>query len=153
MSQPQVERLDQQHEAQIRESFRRQAFMNYLGAEMAEICMGSCEVRVPYRPELSQQHGYFHAGVSGAVADTACGYAAFSALPKDSSDVSLLTVEYKLNLLAPARGEMLIIRAQLIRAGRTLKTCRADVFCVRDGRETHCATSLATIMAVAGRAA
>jgi uncharacterized protein (TIGR00369 family) len=103
---------------------------------------------VPYRNELTQQHNYFHAGVSGAIADSACGYAAYTLMPMDSS---VLTVEYKINLLAPAAGEELIARARVVRSGKTLKICSADVY-VRNGvAETHCATMLATIMCLPGK--
>jgi uncharacterized protein (TIGR00369 family) len=129
-----------------RASFAQQGFMQYLGALMTLIEPGRCEIRVPFRPELSQQHGYFHAGVSGAIADSASGYAAYTLMPADSN---VLTVEYKLNLVAPALGELLIARGQVIRAGRTLTICRADVHVVRDGAEKICATSLSTIMALA----
>lgn len=129
-----------------RASFALQGFMKYLGAVMTVIEPGRCEIRVPFRPELNQQHGYFHAGVSGAIADSASGYAAYSLMPPDAN---VLTVEYKLNLVAPAHGELLIARAQVIRAGRTLTICRADVHVVRGGAEKICATSLSTIMSLA----
>jgi uncharacterized protein (TIGR00369 family) len=95
---------------------------------------------------LTQQDGYFHGGVSGAIADSAAGYAAYSLTPPGTS---VLSVEYKLNFVAPARGELLIARGQVIRAGRTLTVCRADVHVVRDGAEIICATLLSTIMALA----
>ena len=129
-----------------RASFVQQSFMQTLGAVMTVIEPGRCEIRVPFRPELSQQDGYFHAGVSGAIADSASGYAAYSLTPPDTN---VLTVEYKLNLVAPALGELVIARADVLRAGRTLTVCRADVHVVRDGAETICATSLSTIMALA----
>src|SRR5882724_7779292 len=128
-----------------RASFAQQGFMQYLGAVMTVIEPGRCEIRVPFRPELGQQHGFFHAGVSGAIADSASGYAAYSLMPPD---FNVLTVEYKLNLVAPALGDLVIARAQVLRAGRTLTVCRADVFVVRDGVEKICATSLSTIMAL-----
>lgn len=133
-----------------RDSFAQQGFMQYLGAVMTLIEPGRCEIRVPFRPELSQQHGYFHAGVSGAIADSASGYAAYSLMPPD---YNVLTVEYKLNLVAPALGELVIARAQVLRAGRTLTVCRADVFVLREGIEKICATSLSTIMALAPNSA
>jgi uncharacterized protein (TIGR00369 family) len=129
-----------------RASFAQQGFMQSLGAKITITEPGRCEIRVPFRPELSQQNGYFHGGVSGAIADTSSGYAAYSLTP---TGTNVLTVEYKLNLVAPALGELLIARAQVIRAGRTLTVCGADVFVVRDGAEKICATSLATIMALA----
>lgn len=125
-------------------SFARQGFMQHLGAKITVIEPGRCEIQVPFRPDLSQQDGYFHGGVSGAIADTASGYAAYSLTPPGTN---VLSVEYKLNLVAPALGELLIAKGQVIRAGRTLTVCRADVFVVKDGAEKICATSLATIIA------
>ena len=132
----------------MRESFVRQGLMRHLGAELARLEPGHAEIRVPFRLEVTQQHNYFHAGVSGAIADTACGYAAYTLMP---ADASVLTVEYKMNLLAPADGEELIARASVLRSGRTLKICVADVFVRKDGAEVHCATMLATIMCLAGK--
>lgn len=126
----------------------RQGLMRYIGAEMTELRPGRCEVRVPYREELTQQHGFFHGGVAASIADSACGYAAFTLMPADHS---VLAVEYKVNFVAPAKGEWLIARARVLRSGRTLKVCAADVFAVNDGEETLCATSLSTIMAMAGK--
>jgi uncharacterized protein (TIGR00369 family) len=127
----------------VRHSFARQGLMRHLGAELVDVGKGSAEIRVKFRDELSQQHGYFHGGVTGAIADSAAGYAAYSLTPKGSS---VLTVEYKLNLIAPAQGEWLIARGTVIRAGRTLSVCRADVFASQDGAEKMCATLLSTIM-------
>jgi uncharacterized protein (TIGR00369 family) len=139
---------DSEYAQRIRESFGRQGLMRHLGAELVEVLPGAAEIRAPYRPELTQQHGYFHAGVSGAIADSACGYAAYTLMPADSS---VLTVEYKMNLLAPADGEELIARARVVRSGRTLKVCSADIFARKGEAEIHCATMLATIMCLAGK--
>ncbi|MGB7682639.1 MAG: PaaI family thioesterase [Candidatus Acidiferrales bacterium] len=140
--------LDPDFERRVRESFKRQGLMQYLGASLVAVAAGSCEIAVPFRSELSQQHGYFHAGVSGAIADSACGYAAYSLAPRDSS---VLTVEFKLNLLAPALGEALIAKAKVVRAGRTLTVCMADLLVIQRGVEKFCATSLSTIMTVLDR--
>jgi uncharacterized protein (TIGR00369 family) len=148
MSQPAYEALDPQFEQRVRESFLRQGFMQYLGAQMTAVRPGACEIRVPFRGELTQQHGFFHAGVSGAIADSASGYAAYTLMP---TDASVLTVEYKMNLVAPAAGQWLVTRAEVVRSGKTLKVCRADVFAVRDGVETLCATALSTIMTMFDR--
>lgn len=148
MASKQNEALDPEFEGRVRESFLRQAFMQHLGAQMMGVRPGGCEIRVPFRSELAQQHGYFHAGVSGAIADSASGYAAYTLMPAQSS---VLTVEYKLNLLAPATGRCLVARAEVIRNGKTLKVCRADVFAENDGVETLCATSLSTIMTMFDR--
>jgi uncharacterized protein (TIGR00369 family) len=134
-----------EREARVRESFSRQGFMRYLGAEVTALGPGECEIQVPYRKEMTQQHGYFHAGVAAAIADSACGYAAYGMMPVTSS---VLTVEYKINLVAPAAGEMLVARARVLRSGKTLKICAADVVAVKDGKETLCATTLSTIMAM-----
>ena len=113
--------MDAEYESRVRESFARQGLMKHFGAELAELGPGRAEIRVPFRTELTQQHGYFHAGVSGAIADSACGYAAYTLMPADSS---VLTVEYKMNLLAPAEGEKLMARARVLRSGKTLRFAR-----------------------------
>jgi len=138
---------DPNYEQRVRQSFSQQGLMSYLGARLTELKPGMAEVRAAFREELTQQHGYFHAGVSGSLADVACGYAAYTLMPKDSS---VLTVEYKINLMAPAEGEELIARARVVRSGKTLKICAADVFARKAAAETHCATVLATIMCLAG---
>jgi uncharacterized protein (TIGR00369 family) len=132
----------------VRDSFERQGLMKHLGARITELQPGRVEIRALYRAELTQQHKYFHAGVSGAIADSACGYAACTLMPADSS---VLTVEYKINLLAPAGGEELIARAHVVRSGRTLKICAADVYVRKGDKEIHCATMLATIMCLPGK--
>jgi uncharacterized protein (TIGR00369 family) len=133
----------------VRESFERQGLMKHLGAELISLTPGGAEIRVPFRGELTQQHNYFHAGVTGAIADTVCGYAAYTLM---AAEDSVLTVEYKMNLLAPADGEELVARARVVRSGKTLKVCMADVFVRKAGAENHCATMLATIMCMAGKA-
>jgi uncharacterized protein (TIGR00369 family) len=140
--------IDAHHLQRVRESFARQGLMAHLGARITELREGFVEIRVSYRPELTQQHNYFHAGVSSAIADTACGYAAYSLMPADSS---VLTVEFKINLLAPAAGEELIARAKVIRSGKTLKICSAEVHAQKNAAETHCATMLSTIMCLPGK--
>jgi uncharacterized protein (TIGR00369 family) len=123
--------------------------MRHLGARLADVQPGITEIRANRREELTQQNGYFHAGVSAAIADSACGYAAYTLMP---ADASVLTVEYKINLVAPADGEELIARARGIRSGRTLKVCMADVFARHGDAEQHCATMLATVMCCPVRA-
>lgn len=140
---------DPEFRRRVRESFLRQGLMAHLGAKLIALEPGSAEIQVPFRPELSQQHRYFHAGVTGAIADTACGYAAYTLMPADST---VLTVEYKINLLAPAEGEALIARASVVKSGKTLTICSADVFVRRDGEEKHCAAMLATEMCLPGKA-
>jgi len=140
--------LDPDFENKTKESFSRQWFMDFIGAELTEVSPGYCEIQVPYKKELSQQHGYFHGGVIGTVADNAGGYAAYTLMP---ADASILTVEYKLNLLAPGDGERLISRARVIKPGRTLTICRPEVFVVKKGVQTLCATALMTLMALHGK--
>src|ERR1700684_1775559 len=116
---------DEEYQRRVREGFEGQGVMRHLGAGIASLEPGGAVIRVPFRGELTQQHGYFHAGVTGAIADSACGYAAYTLM---AAEDSVLTVEYKMNLLAPADGEELVARAQVIRSGKTLKVCMADVF-------------------------
>jgi uncharacterized protein (TIGR00369 family) len=140
---PKFEAPDPEFARRVRDSFARQGLMEHLGAKLVSLQPGEASIHVPFRPELTQQHSYFHAGVSGAIADSACGYAAYTLMPADSS---VLTVEYKMNLLAPAEGDELIARARVVRSGKTLKICTADVFVRKGGAENHCATMLSTIM-------
>jgi uncharacterized protein (TIGR00369 family) len=132
--------------AVVRDSFARQGLMATLGAELAEVAPGRAVIVADYHDGLGQQHGFFHGGVIGAIADSAGGYAAFSLMPPEST---VLTVEYKMNIVAPGRGERLIARGEVVRPGRTLTTSRADVFAVEDGAETLCATMLQTLMCLA----
>jgi uncharacterized protein (TIGR00369 family) len=133
------------HEERVRESFSRQTFMSTLGAELTSVVHGGVEIRLPFSPTLTQQNGYLHAGAITAVLDSACGYAALSVTPDDND---VLTVELKVNLLAPAAGEMFVARGQAKKAGRTLTVCTADAFAVSGGKEKMVATMLATIMAL-----
>ena len=127
-------------EADVRESFSRQELMRTLGAELESVAAGRVHVALRARPELSQQAGLLHAGAIAAIADSACGYAALTLMPAGADVVS---VEFKLNLLAPARGDRFVARGEVVRAGKTLTVCRADVF----GKdETIVATMLATMM-------
>ena len=132
----------------VRDSFARQGFMRYLGAELAHVGPGECEIVLPYREELSQQHGFFHGGVIATLADNAGGYAGFSLM---AATDSVLTVEFKVNILAPGHGERLVARAHVKRAGRTLTVAQTDILVQRDGRETLCATALQTLMRLADR--
>src|SRR3984893_9519649 len=145
---PRFEIQDTEYQRRVRESFARQGLIKHLGAELVSLEPGGAEIRVPFRWELTQQHGYFHAGVTGTIADRACGYAAYTLMPADSS---VLTVEYKMNLLAPAEGEELIARAKVLRSGKTLKICAADVHVLKGISEVYCATMRATIMCLQGK--
>lgn len=130
------------------DSFGRQSFMKTIGARLTQVEPGRVRIDLDRDPGLCQQHGFFHGGVVGTVADNAGGYAAFSLLGEGDS---ILTVEYKLNLVAPARGERLIARGEVVRSGRTLIVCRSDVSVEEDGVEKPCATMLGTFMALHDR--
>lgn len=143
------EAQDPDYAERVRGSFARQAFMGYLGAELHTLRPGYCEIHLPYRKELSQQHGYFHGGILATLADNAAGYASYTLMP---ADASILTVEFKINILAPGDGSLLASRATVIKPGRTLTVTRSEVFVVKAGRETLCAAALVTLMTLAGRA-
>ena len=130
-------------EQRCRDSFGRQKAMQLIGASLATVEPGYVEIALPYRDEITQQKGYVHGGVLGMIADTACGYSAFSLMP---AGCSLVTVEYKINILAPARGA-LVARGQVLKAGRTLTVARGEVY-AEDGK--HVASMLQTLMTLAG---
>jgi uncharacterized protein (TIGR00369 family) len=139
---------DPNYAARVRDSFQRQQVMAWIGATLTHLAPGQCEITLPHKPELTQQHGYIHGGIIGTIGDTAGGFAAYTLMPHDAS---VLTVEYKMNIMAPGDGELMIARGEVIRAGRTLVVARADVFAVKAGRETHCASLLQTLMTMHGK--
>jgi len=134
--------------ARVRASFNNQPAMALICATMPVIEAGYTEIHLPYRPEITQQHGYIHGGVVGMIADSAAGY---SAATLTSADTGVLTVEYKLNLLAPAEGDRLIAEGSVVRYGRTLIVTKAEVFAIKDGKKTMCALMQQTIMALHGK--
>jgi uncharacterized protein (TIGR00369 family) len=136
-------------ERMVRESFAKQGFMGHLGAEIAQVRPGYCKIHLPRRPDLLQQHGFIHTGALSAIVDTAGGYAAFSLF--DPGD-GVLTVEFKINCMAPADGEKVIARGEVVRPGRTLTVTKGEVVAVKSGRETVCALMQQTMMRVTGRA-
>jgi uncharacterized protein (TIGR00369 family) len=141
---PEMMPRDPEFRERVAESFARQALMRTLGARLAEVAPGEVVIEVEHRPELTQQNGYLHAGVLASIADSACGYAAFTLMPPGSN---VLSVEFKLNLLAPAAGPRTVARARVIRAGGTLSVCTADVLSISaDGAETPVAFMLATLI-------
>lgn len=144
----QFEPQDEGYEARVRESFARQPAMVTLGARLTLVGPGAVEIELPCRAELTQQHGFVHAGFVAAVLDTACGYAAYSLMP---SDASVLSIEFKVNLLAPAKGELIRVRAEVKRAGRNVTVCTADAWAFEGGRGKVVATMLGTMMTVRGR--
>ncbi len=123
----------------VRESFGRQKAMALIGASLTVVESGRVEIELPFRDEITQQKGYVHGGIIGMIADNACGYSAYSLMP---ASASLVTVEYKINILAPARGS-LVARGEVVKAGRTLTVARAEVY-AEDG--THVASMQQTLM-------
>ena len=129
---------------EIKQSFAKQTIMGLIGAELSRVEAGVVEITLPYRPDLAQQHGYLHAGIVTTIADSACGYAAYSLMPPESE---VLSVEFKVNLLRPAKGEVFLAVAEVVKSGRTLTVVRADVFGVdQSGRRELIATMLGTMM-------
>lgn len=145
---PRFQAQDAQFEDRVRTSFAKQKLMQTIGASLTRVLPGNAEIELSFRDDLTQQHGFTHAGIVATIADTACGYAAFSLMP---SDAAVLTVEYKINLLSPAKGERLIARGRVAKAGLTLTVCVADVFALQEGEEKLVATMLATMMCIRGR--
>ena len=140
---------DPEFEARTRASFAKQGIMDHIGATLDVVQPGRVQISLPFRPELSQQHGFFHAGAISTIADSAGGYAGFTLFP---ADAGVLTVEYKINLLAAADGERAIAVGEVIRSGRTLTVCRIDAYVEKAGVRTHCATGMQTLMCLLGRA-
>src|SRR5918912_1005150 len=122
---PSFQPRDPNFAARVRASFARQQIMATIGARLTEVRPGEVEIELPFRPDLTQQHGYLHAGIVTAVIDSACGYAALSLMP---AAAEVLSVEFKVNLLAPARGELFRARGRVVKAGRTITVCAGDLF-------------------------
>lgn len=139
---------DSNFEEKVRTSFARQQLMHTIGARLTSITPGSVEIEMPYREELTQQHGFIHGGIVASILDTACGYAAFSLMPEDAA---VLSIEFKVNLLAPATGELIKVRAEVKRAGQNITVCTADAWAIEAGQSKIIATMLATIMCIRGR--
>jgi len=135
-------------EARVRASFEKQKFMATLGARLTRVAPGEVDIEVPFADHLTQQHGFVHAGVTTSIADSACGYAALTLMPEDAA---VLSVEYKVNMLAPAVGRRLIARGRVKKAGRTLTICTADVVADNGEGEKVVTTMLATMMTVRDR--
>jgi uncharacterized protein (TIGR00369 family) len=132
----------------VRASFDRQNAMHLIRATLPVVEHGRTEIHLPHWNGIEQQHGFVHGAIVGAIADSAAGYAAMTMVPPSAS---VLTVEYKMNLVAPAEGEMLIARGQVVRPGRTLIVTKAEVFAVKQGRESLCALMQQTIMVMHGK--
>jgi uncharacterized protein (TIGR00369 family) len=133
----------------VRASFARQRMMQTLGVEIVRIAPGEIELAMPYGAAFTQQHGFIHAGVIATVLDSACGYAAFSLMP---AEAAVLTVEFKTNLLAPAKGERFLFRAHIVKPGRTLTVSDGRAFAIDGGGEERLVASMnGTLMAVYDR--
>jgi uncharacterized protein (TIGR00369 family) len=129
---------------EIKQSFAKQTIMTLIGAELSRVEPGVVEITLPYRADLAQHHGYLHAGVVTTIADSACGYAAYSLMPPKSE---VLSVEFKVNLVRPAKGEVFLAAAEVLKSGKTLTVVRADVFGLdQSGRRDLVATMLGTMM-------
>lgn len=145
---PNFETQDPNFEARVRTSFARQKMMRTIGAKLMSVSPGVVEIELPFQDNLTQQHGFLHAGIVATIGDNACGYAALSLTP---ADTAVLTIEYKINLVAPAVGEQLVARGNVIRPGRTITVCAADVFALSDGGKKLVASLLSTIMVLPRR--
>lgn len=131
------------YKKKIEDSFNKQQFMEYIHAKLIEVKPGFCEIHVPYNSNLTQQNGFFHAGVIGTIADNVAGYAGFSLMEEHSS---ILTVEFKLNLISPANGDLLIGRGHVVKSGKTLTICRSDIYIISQNREKLCAIAQSTLI-------
>lgn len=130
-------------EKRVKDSFNRQTMMATIGASITSVEQGAVTIELPFRADLTQQHGFFHAGVVTMIVDTACGYAALTHMPPTAA---VLTVEYKVNFLSPALGEKLIARGRVLKPGRTLIPCFGEVYVKNAGKEKLVATMLATMI-------
>ena len=139
---------DPDFEPRVRASFDRQRFMGTIGARLTRVEAGEVDIELDVRDDLVQQHGFLHAGVLATAADSACGYAALSLMPVG---VAVLSVEFKINLLAPAAGDRIVARGRVIRAGKTVTVCWGDVTAYAGESERLVATMVGTMMTVRDR--
>lgn len=134
---------DENFVEKVREIFAAQAVMQFIGAELTRIEAGEVEIILPYRQGFTQQNGFIHAGIITTIADSACGYAAFSLMPKGAD---VLSVEFKVNLLSPAIGEKFLAKGKVLRAGKTIFVVQGDVFAIKEGQEKLVSTMLGTMI-------
>ncbi len=139
---------DPNYAVRVRASFDKQKLMATMGATLESVSAGAVAIRLPFRDDLTQQHGFLHAGAIASVADSACGYAALSLMP---ADAGVLSIEFKINMLSPARGDAIVARGEVIRAGRNIMVCRADVYSITGSDEKLVAAMQATMMVAEGR--
>ena len=145
---PKFEPKDPDFEAKVRDSFGKQTAMQSLGAVIGRVKPGSVEIEMPYRADFTQQHGFVHGGIVTAIVDSACGYAALSLSVRETQ---VLTVEYKVNFVAPARGDRLLARGEVVRSGSTITVCKGDVFAYEGKDEKLVASMLTTMMLMPNR--
>ncbi len=138
---------DPDFESRVRESFERQGAMKLIGATLEMVAPGEVEIYMPFREDLTQQHGFVHAGIITTIMDNACGFAAYSLMP---ADASVLSVEFKVNLLAPAKGEAFIARGEVIKPGKTITVCNGEVYAPGEDNKLI-ATMTATLIMLQGR--
>jgi uncharacterized protein (TIGR00369 family) len=138
---------DPEFAARVRASFQRQGVMAHIGAMLSSVEPGRVQIRLPYSDSLSQQHGFFHGGITTTIADSACGYSGFTLTP---ADASVLTIEYKVNFLAPADGELLVATGRVVKPGRSIIVCHGDVVVIKGDRERLCASMTETMMVMRG---
>jgi uncharacterized protein (TIGR00369 family) len=139
---------DPDFQARVRASFERQAAMKTIGASLGQVEPGRVVIELPFSPALTQQHGFLHAGMIATALDSACGYAAFTLMP---ADAGILTIEYKINLVAPGRGQLFRMEGQVIKPGRTITLVEGRAFAIEGGQEKLIATMTATEMTITGR--
>ena len=132
----------------VRDSFALQGAMSTLGAQLTHLAPGAVDISFDWAPGLTQQHGFIHAGMLSAALDSACGYAGFSLMPEDAG---VLTIEFKINLLAPAQGQRFRCEGRVLKPGRTIVLAEGRAFAIDGGQEKLCATMHCTLMAVQGR--
>jgi uncharacterized protein (TIGR00369 family) len=148
MPTPAFQPQDAGFDARVRASFGRQAAMATIGATLAQVEAGRVVIELPWAQALTQQHGFLHAGMVATALDSACGYAGFSLMP---AEAAVLTIEYKINLLAPAKGERFRMEGLVIKPGRTVTVTEGKAFAIDGGREKLIATMQCTLMALIGR--
>ncbi|WP_395055520.1 PaaI family thioesterase [Polaromonas sp.] len=148
MEQPEFEPKDGGYAARVRDSFALQGAMGTLGASLAEIAPGRVVIELPWAAGLSQQHGFLHAGMVATALDSACGYAGFTLMPEGAG---VLTIEFKINLLAPAKGQRFRMVGQVIKPGRNITVTEGRAYAIDGGREKLIATLGATLMTITGR--
>ena len=139
---------DESFDAKVRESFNRQEIMKTVNASILAVRPGEVELEFPYQANLTQQHGFIHAGIVSTVLDSACGYAAFSLMPKDAD---VLTIEFKINLLSPAKGSRFKTVGTVKKPGKNITVTQGELFSYEDGKQTLVATMVGTIMSVFNR--